>query len=125
MLAKGCDIPDAEELLRALTETNTTVKLLFVKSEDVEEAIEKIPKLIPAVPGTMRSQQVITLAPGELMVRDVSYMCTIWKQFNCKCFSTLFQFWSEDGNGRQWGESRKGNPVGNSRADWEMVYSNR
>lgn len=90
MVAKGRDIPDAEELFRALTETNTTVKLFFVKSEDVEEAMEKMPKLIPAVPGTMRIHKVITLAPEELMVRDVSCMCTTRKQFNCKCFNTQY-----------------------------------
>ncbi|KAL4005767.1 hypothetical protein ACER0C_005480 [Sarotherodon galilaeus] len=65
MVAKGHDIPDAEELFRALSETNTSVKLFFVKREDV-----------------------ITVAPGELMVRDVSCMCTTRKQFNCKCFNT-------------------------------------
>lgn len=85
MVAKGRDIPDAHELL---TETNTTVKLFFVKSEDVENAMEKMPKQIPAVPGTMRIHQVITLAPGELIHRDVSCMCTTRKQFNCNCFNT-------------------------------------
>ncbi|KAL4009294.1 hypothetical protein ACER0C_003146 [Sarotherodon galilaeus] len=88
MVAKGDDIPDAEELLRALSKTNTSVKLFFVKREDVEEAMEKMPKQIPAVPGTMRIHQVVTVAPGELMVRDVSCMCTTRKQFNCKCFNT-------------------------------------
>ncbi|XP_030251615.1 uncharacterized protein LOC115568462 [Sparus aurata] len=88
MVAKGRDIPDAAELYKALTESNTTVKLFFVKSQDVEEAIEKMPKLIPAVPGTMRIHQVITLAPGEMLSRDVSCMCTTRKQFNCKCFNT-------------------------------------
>lgn len=88
MVAKGHDIPDAEELFRALSETNTSVKLFFVKSEDVEEAMKKMPKQIPAVPGTMRIHQVVTVAPGELMVRDVSCMCTTRKQFNCKCFNT-------------------------------------
>lgn len=88
MVAKGRDIPDAEELFRALSETNTSVKLFFVKSEDVEEAMEKLPKQIPAVPATMRIHQVITLAPGELMARDASCMCTTRKQFNCECFNT-------------------------------------
>jgi len=88
MVAKGRDIPDAHELFKALTETNTTVKLFFVKSEDVESAMEKMPKQLPAVPGTMRIHQVITLAPGELIHRDVSCMCTTQKQFNCKCFNT-------------------------------------
>ncbi|KAL7857118.1 hypothetical protein SRHO_G00160170 [Serrasalmus rhombeus] len=88
MVAKGRDIPDALELYNALTETNTTVKLFFVKSEDVEEATQKMPKLIPAVPGTMRIHQVITLAPGELISRDLSCMCTTRKQFICKCFNT-------------------------------------
>ncbi len=36
----------------------------------------------------MRIHQVITLAPGELIHRDVSCMCTTWQQFNCKCFNT-------------------------------------
>uniref|UniRef100_UPI00358F15CF uncharacterized protein n=1 Tax=Myxine glutinosa TaxID=7769 RepID=UPI00358F15CF len=88
MVAKGRDIPDAEELYKALTEANTTVKLFFVKGEDVENAMEKMPKQIPAVPGTMRIHQVITLAPGELLHRDVSCFCTTQKQFNCNCFKT-------------------------------------
>ncbi len=67
MVAKGRNIPDAHELFKALTETNTTVKLFFVKSEDIESAMKKMPKQIPAVPGTMRIHQVITLAPGELI----------------------------------------------------------
>ncbi len=87
MVAKGRDIPDAHELFKALTETNTTVKLFFVKSEDIESAMKKMPKHIPAVPGTMRIHQVITLAPGELIHRDVSCMCTTWQQFNTQCFS--------------------------------------
>ncbi len=73
---------------KALTETNTTVKLFFVKNEDIESAMKKMPKQIPAVPGTMRIHQVITLAPGELIHRDVSCMCTTRQQFNCKCFNT-------------------------------------
>ncbi len=88
MVAKGRDIPDAHKLFKALTETNTTVKLFFVKSEDIESAMKKMPKQIPAVPGTMRIHQVITLAPGELIHRDVSCMCTTRQQFNCKCFNT-------------------------------------
>lgn len=72
MVAKGRDILDAHELFKALTETNTTVKLFFVKSEDVESAMEKMPKQIPAVPRTMRIHQVITLAPGKLIHHDVS-----------------------------------------------------
>ncbi len=40
------------------------------------------------VPGTMRIHQVITLAPGELIHRDVSCMRTTRQQFNCKCFNT-------------------------------------
>ncbi len=88
MVAKGRDIADAHELFKALTETNTKVKLFFVKSEDIESAMKKMPKHIPAVPGTMRIHQVITLAPGELIHRDVSCMCTTWQQFNCKCFNT-------------------------------------
>ncbi|KAA0718432.1 hypothetical protein E1301_Tti001838 [Triplophysa tibetana] len=47
-----------------------------------------MPKQIPAVPGTMRSHQVITLARGELIHRDVSCMCTTRQQFNCKSFNT-------------------------------------
>lgn len=79
-VAKGRDIPDVHKLFKALTETNTT--LFFVKSEDVESAMEKMPKQIPAVPVTMRIHQVITLASGELIHRDVSCMCTTRKQFN-------------------------------------------
>ncbi len=81
-------LTDAHKLFKALTETNTTVKLFFVKSEDIESAMKKMPKQIPAVPGTMRIHQVITLAPGELIHRDVSCMCTTRQQFNCKCFNT-------------------------------------
>ncbi len=81
-------LTDAHKLFKALTETNTTVKLFFVKNEDIESAMKKKPKQIPAVPGTMRIHQVITLAPGELIHRDVSCMCTTRQQFNCKCFNT-------------------------------------
>ncbi|MGH0152464.1 UNVERIFIED_CONTAM: hypothetical protein FKN15_059111 [Acipenser sinensis] len=85
---EGRDIPDAHELFKALTETNTTVKLFFVKSENVENALEKMPTQIPAVPSTMRIHQVITLAPRELVYRDVSCMWSTQKQLDCKCFNT-------------------------------------
>lgn len=60
MVAKGRDIPDAHKPFKALTKTNTTVK-----NEDVESAMEKLPKKIPAVLGTMRIHQVITLATAS------------------------------------------------------------
>lgn len=64
MVAKSRDILDAHELFKALTQTNTTVKLFFVSWYLLWP---KMPKQIPAVPGTMRFHQVITLALEELI----------------------------------------------------------
>ncbi|MGH0139938.1 UNVERIFIED_CONTAM: hypothetical protein FKN15_076051 [Acipenser sinensis] len=47
-----------------------------------------MPTQIPAVPSTMRIHQVITLAPRELVYRDVSCMWSTQKQLDCKCFNT-------------------------------------
>lgn len=123
MVAKGRDILDAHELFKALTETNTTVKLFFVKSEDVESAMEKMPKQIPAVPRTMRTHQVITLAPGKLIHRDVSCMCATRKQSNYKCFNTQCFSFSQKVPTAVPQPASEGNPVGKSRAPWAVVHA--
>ncbi|KAL7381234.1 hypothetical protein ABVT39_002539 [Epinephelus coioides] len=88
LISHGQDIRDAHELFKALLETNTSIKLFFVDGETVERALEKIPSNLPAVPSTMKIHQVVTLAPGEIISRDVSCMCSTKKQFACVCWNT-------------------------------------
>lgn len=48
-----------------------------------------MPADVPAVPGTMRIHQVVTLAPGEITSRDISCMCSTYtKQLQCECWNT-------------------------------------
>ncbi|ROL48480.1 hypothetical protein DPX16_2187 [Anabarilius grahami] len=63
-------------------------KLFFVNGDTVEQALERMPSNLPAVPATMRIHQVVTLAPGEILSRDVSCMCSTQKQLQCECWNT-------------------------------------
>ncbi|KAI9517864.1 hypothetical protein NQZ68_001033 [Dissostichus eleginoides] len=58
LISHGQDIKDARELFNALLETNTSIKLFFVNSETVEQALERMPSNLTAVPGTMRIHQL-------------------------------------------------------------------
>ncbi len=87
-MTTAADIPDAHELYKALTETSTTVKLFYVASEAVEQAMEKMPGQIPLVPSTMKTHQVVTFTPGEILYREISCMCSTQKQLRCQCFTT-------------------------------------
>ncbi|KAF3851414.1 hypothetical protein F7725_013186, partial [Dissostichus mawsoni] len=51
-------------------------------------ALERMPSNLTAVPGTMRIHQLVTLAPGEIVSRDVSCMCSTQKQLHCECWNT-------------------------------------
>ncbi|GAA6073295.1 uncharacterized protein LOC124051031, partial [Tachysurus ichikawai] len=75
-------------LYKALTETSTTLKLFYVSSEAVEQAMEKMPGKIPPVPSTMKTHQVVTSTPGEILYREISCMCSTQKQLRCQCFKT-------------------------------------
>ncbi|KAK7918767.1 hypothetical protein WMY93_010051 [Mugilogobius chulae] len=89
LVSKGRDIPDAKELFKALTEEETTVKLFYVESEDVEQAVQRMPKEIPPVPSIMKTHQMVTTSPGEITYREISCLCSTQKQLACECFSTL------------------------------------
>lgn len=67
LVTNGRNIPDAHELYKTLTETSTTVKLFYVASEAVEQAMERMPGQIPPVPSTMKTHQVVTFTPGEIL----------------------------------------------------------
>lgn len=89
LISHGRDIHNAHELFKALSETNTLIKLFFVEGEAVEQALKRMPSNITAVPGTMRIHQVVTLAPGEITSRDVSCMCSTYgKKLQCECWNT-------------------------------------
>ncbi|KAK2829641.1 hypothetical protein Q7C36_017631 [Tachysurus vachellii] len=88
LISHGRDIQDAHELSEALLETNTSIKLFFVNDDTVEQALERMPSNLPAVPATMRIHQVVTLAPGEILSHDVSCMCSTQKQSQCECCNT-------------------------------------
>lgn len=88
LVTNRCDIPDAHELYKALRETSTTVKLFYVAREAMEQAMERMPRKIPPVPSTMKTHQVVTFTPGEILYREVSCMCSTQKQLRCQCFTT-------------------------------------
>ncbi|KAK0143486.1 hypothetical protein N1851_018398 [Merluccius polli] len=89
LVTQGRDIPDANKLFQALSETDTRIKLFYISAEAVDQAVLKMPDQIPAVPAIMKCHQVVTISPGEVMYREVSCMCSTRKQLNCECFSTL------------------------------------
>ena len=72
LISRGRDISNAYELFKALSETDTSIKLYFIEDEAVEQALQRMPSTIPPVQGTMRIHQVITLARGEITLRDCS-----------------------------------------------------
>jgi len=84
LISHGRDIQGAHELFEALLE----IKLFFVNGDTIEQALERMPSNLPAVPATMRIHQVVTLAPGEILSRDVSCMCSTRKQLQCECWNT-------------------------------------
>ncbi|KAI4829928.1 hypothetical protein KUCAC02_001588 [Chaenocephalus aceratus] len=65
LISHGLDIKDARELFNALWETNTSIKVFFVNSEPVEQALERMPSNLTAVPGTMRIHQLFFWPVGE------------------------------------------------------------
>ena len=88
LISHGRDIINAYELFKALSETDTSIKLYFIENEAVEQALQRMPSTIPPVPGTMRIHQVITLARGEITYRDVSCMCSTNGKLECECWNT-------------------------------------
>ncbi|GAA6067166.1 NACHT, LRR and PYD domains-containing protein 14-like [Tachysurus ichikawai] len=52
LISHGRDIQDAHEIFEALLETNTSIKLFFVNDDTVEQALERMPSNLPAVPAT-------------------------------------------------------------------------
>ena len=70
----GGDITNAGEFVKAVQET-TSVLLYEVKPEAVQQMVKKIPKSIPAVPGTMKLHQIVSSTAGSIFYRDVSCNC--------------------------------------------------
>lgn len=93
LVSKGHDIPDARSLFSALSGTQTSIKLFYVEEEDIDKAIQAMPQNIPPVPSTMRLHQVVTVARGSLICRDVSCICVAMKRLECQCpGSQVFSF---------------------------------
>ena len=65
-----------------------TLRSNLIEDEAVEQAQQRMPSTIPPVPGTMRIHQVITLARGEITLRDVSCMCSTHRKLECECWNT-------------------------------------
>jgi len=86
LVSQGEDISTAKHLFNALVNTNTAVKIFYIKEATVEKAIQKMPQRLPAVPCTMRIHQVITQAPGKLTYRDVSCLCSTKQILHCQCY---------------------------------------
>lgn len=81
-MPQGQDIPDAEQISEALGKTDTRLRLFFVKikkSPNIDDAMIKMPKQIPPLPGTMRGHKVVTLGPEYI---KTSAACA--HQFNCQ-----------------------------------------
>ena len=80
LISHGRDIINAYELFKALSETDTSIKLYFIENEAVEQALQRMPSTIPPVPGTMRIHQVITLAQrGDNISRCQLHVLHQWK----------------------------------------------
>lgn len=88
LVSQGRDITDAAELFEVLQETNTKIKLFFVSEEAVDKAVLEMPNDVPPIPSIMRIHQVVSLAHGVLIYRDVSCLCTTTQNLNCGCFNT-------------------------------------
>lgn len=87
LVIKGRDIPDARSLLSSLAKTQTSIRLFYVKKEDIEKALQGMPENIPPVPSTMRLHQ----DRGSLMCRDVSCMCAATtKRLEYQCPAQVF-----------------------------------
>ncbi|XP_034093341.1 uncharacterized protein LOC117560540 [Gymnodraco acuticeps] len=87
LVSQGHDIPSAEHLYSALVNSGT-VRVFYKRENLVDEAINKMPSHLPAVPSTMRIHQVVTGAPGEILYRDVSCPCTARQSYECRCDDT-------------------------------------
>ena len=59
----------------------TSTKLFYVEADDVEEAA--VPENVPAVRGTMKLHQVVTLVHGTIKYRDVSCCCNNPETLTC------------------------------------------
>lgn len=80
------DILDAAELFAVMKETNQN-PVVFVSEEAVDSGVSEMPNNVPPVPSIMRIHQVVSLAHGELIYRDVSCLCTRTQNLNCGCFN--------------------------------------
>lgn len=49
--------------------------------------VSEMPNDVPPVPSIMRIHQVVSLAHGELIYRDVSCLCTTTQNLNCGCLN--------------------------------------
>lgn len=93
LVSHGHDILNAKDLLKALVNTGTTLKLSFVNEVSTDRAMQDMPDSIPQVQSTMKIHQVVTTSPGKMLYRDVSCMCTVDKILWCTCHNTkVFSF---------------------------------
>ncbi|WAR07948.1 hypothetical protein MAR_017906, partial [Mya arenaria] len=93
------DITNAEDMIRALKMTNTSVELFEVKDEAVERIEKELPKQLKVVPNTMKIhqnniyyvvflhyEQVMVKERGEVLSRVLSCFCS--RPNICSCYGT-------------------------------------
>ena len=90
----GTDLPDPKAVFFNL-EKNVAIKLFWVAKEVVDKCIEdeKDEPLLPIVPGTMVTHQLITSTLNKFIYRDVSCFCSMDRYMACDCYNTKeFEF---------------------------------
>ncbi|WAR22139.1 hypothetical protein MAR_016113 [Mya arenaria] len=83
---RSVDITNAEDMIRALKMTNTSVELFEVKEEAVERIEKELPKQLRVVPNTMKIHQVMVKERGEVLSRVLSCFCC--RPNICSCYGT-------------------------------------
>ncbi|WAR22315.1 hypothetical protein MAR_016289 [Mya arenaria] len=94
---RSVDITNAEDMIRALKMTNTSVELFEVKEEAVERIEKELPKQLKVVPNTMKIhqnniyyvvflyyEQVMVKERGEVLSRVLSCFCS--RPNICSCY---------------------------------------
>ncbi|XP_037395079.1 uncharacterized protein LOC108426002 isoform X1 [Pygocentrus nattereri] len=87
IVAHGEDIPNAQTLYEKLKgQENCSIDLHFIPESDIE-AKPEVPA-VTAVKGTTRIHQAISMKPGEMMYRDISWDIK-WEEgtLDCSCFN--------------------------------------
>ncbi|XP_063044641.1 uncharacterized protein LOC134438864 [Engraulis encrasicolus] len=84
IVAKGIDLPNAKMVYEQLMNQPSSIKLMYVSEEEVQEMDGVLPDRLETIKGTMAIHQIVSTEPGEIAWRVLSCFCQ--EPNTCQCY---------------------------------------